>query len=163
MAKVNLFVDIRFWSTSWKLVKVVSNFPLMIRLKDILKAPWKRLESVLKTSWTCLEDCCYQFIFSVTSWRRFCYLLKASWRRLEDVLKTSWRRIFQTSWRRPEDVWPRRTNSSWSRRLKEVKYICLGQDILKTFSEDEDERLLQDVFKTSSPRRMLAGRDINII
>ena len=37
-----------------------------------------------------------------------------------------------------EVVWPRRIYSSWSRRL---------EDVLKTSSEDEDERRLQDVFK----------------
>ena len=31
------------------------------------------------------------------------------------------------------------------------------EDVLKTSSEDEDERRLQDVFKTSSSRRMFAG------
>ena len=37
------------------------------------------------------------------------------------------------------------------------EYIGLDQDVLKTSSEDEDERRLQDVFKTSSSRRMFAG------
>ena len=74
------------------------------------------LENVLKIS---MQD------ILKMSWRR----LKTSWRRLEDVLKTFWRRL--------EDVWPRRIYWSWSRRLEEV---------LKTSSEDEDERRLQDVF-----------------
>ena len=49
----------------------------------------------------------------------------------------SWRRFCKTSWRRLEDVWPRRIYWSWSRRL---------EDVLKTSSEDEDQRRLQDVF-----------------
>ena len=109
----------------------------MIRLENVLKIS---LQDVLKTSWRCLED-----VFA---------------RRLEDVLKTSWRRL--------EDVWPRRIYWSWPRRLK---------DVLKTSFEDvwliriyssssgrledvfwrQDERSLQDVFKTSSSRRMFAG------
>ena len=54
-------------------------------------------------------------------------------KRLEDVLKTSWRCL--------EDVFARRL-----------------EDVLKTSSEDEDERLLQDVCKTSSSGRMFAGK-----
>ena len=120
----------------------------MIRLQNVLKmssrriceTSWRRFEDVLKTSWRCLED-----VFA---------------RRLEDVLKTSWRRL--------EDVWTRRIYWSWPRRLK---------DVLKTSFEDvwliriyssssgrledvfwrQDERSLQDVFKTSSSRRMFAG------
>ena len=119
----------------------------MIRLQNVLKmssrriceTSWRRFEDVLKTSWRCLED-----VFA---------------RRLEDVLKTSWRRL--------EDVWTRRIYWSWPRRLK---------DVLKTSFEDvwliriyssssgrledvfwrQDERSLQDVFKTSSSRRMFA-------
>ena len=93
-------------------------------------------------------------------------------RRLEDVLrrycKTSWRRfgktfwrsmtktnilvLITTSWRRLEDAWLRRTCSSWSRRY---------EDGLETSSQDEDEKRLQDVFKTSSSRWMFAGYPVN--
>ena len=106
---------------------------------------------VFKTSWRCLQD-----VFA----RRLEDVLKRSWKRLEDVLKTSWKRL--------EDVWTRRIYWSWPRRLK---------DVLKTSFEDvwliriyssssgrledvfwrQDERSLQDVFKTSSSRRMFAG------
>ena len=37
------------------------------------------------------------------------------------------------------------------------KYIRLDQDVLKTSAEDEDERRLQDIFKTSASRPMFAG------
>ena len=92
-----------------------------------------RPESVLKTS---LRD-----------------VLKMSWRRLEDVLKTFWRPmtkanilvLIKTSWRRLL------TTYEYS------EYVCLDQDVLMTSSEDEDERRLQDVFKTSLSRRMFAG------
>ena len=129
-------------------------FNLMIRLQNILKASlqdvlktfWRRLEEdVLKTSWRCLED-----VFA---------------RRLEDVFKTYgqdkyigldqdvfWRRkakanilvLIKTSWRRLEDVF-------WRRKAKANIFV-----LIKTSSEDEDERRLQDVFKTSSAR-MYAG------
>ena len=96
-----------------------------------------RLEQVLKSS---LQD-----------------VLKTSSKRLEDVLKTFLRDVLKTSWRRmiktnilvliktsSEDVCIRWIYSSWSRRLE-------------TSPEDKDERRLQDVFKTSSSRRMFAG------
>ena len=95
---------------------------------------------------------------------------------LQDVLKTCSRHVFKTSskrlqrnnfsssktsWRRLEDVWARRLCWSWSRRLLKMyevgEYIRLDQDVLKTSSEDKDERHLQDIFKTSSSRRMFAG------
>ena len=114
------------------------------RLQDGLKM------SIFKTSWRRLCK---------TSWRR---LGKTSWRRLEDILKMSWRRL--------EDVWLRRTCLSWSRRnwrrLQDVFwrrmtiYIRLGQDVLETSSEGEEERRLQDVFKRSSSRRMFGGTSL---
>ena len=110
------------------------------RLEDIFA---KGLEDALKTF---LQD------FLKMSWRR---LENVFWRRLgdalktlpEDVLKTSRMTkanilvLTKTSWRRLQDVfwraWLRRIYLSSSRSLEEV---------LKTSSEDEDERHLQDVF-----------------
>ena len=52
------------------------------------------------------------------------------------------------------------TKISW-RRLEHVFWRCKTKAnifvLIKTSSEDEDERRLQDVFKTSSSRRMFAG------
>ena len=97
-----------------------------------------RLENILKTS---LLD-----------------VLKTSSKRLQNVLKMSWRCFRKTSWRRFEGIWPRpilvltkassegvklrRIYSSWSRHL---------ENVLKTSSEDKDERRLlktktKDVF-----------------
>ena len=59
----------------------------------------------------------------------------------QDVLKTS-----------SEEVWLKRIYLSWSRGL---------EDVLKTSSEDKDERRLQDVFNTSSSRQMFAGITLN--
>ena len=91
-------------------------------------------------------------------------------RRLEDVLKTSFKRhLGKMSWRYLEDVFTRcledvlktfwrcmtKTNilvlikTSWIRLLKTYdygEYIHLDQDVLKTSSEDEEKRRLQDVF-----------------
>ena len=70
---------------------------------------------------------------------------------LEDVLKTSWRRLedaLKRSRRRFEDIWPRQIYWSWPRGL---------EDVLKTSSEDEDERRIKDVFKMSSLRQMFAA------
>ena len=121
----------------------------MIRLENILKIS---LQEVLKTSWRCLEDAFARRLEDVLkmSWRR---LGKTSWRCLEDVFKTSWRRIAETNIlvltkTSSEDVRLRRIYSSWSKRL---------EDVLKTFSEYEDERRLQDVLRTSSSRRMFGG------
>ena len=96
-------------------------------LQDVLKTFWKRLQNVLKMSW------------------RHFSKLKKSW---QDVLKTSWKK----SWKRLEDVWPRRIfglhqdvlKTSWKRLLKTY-------ELSKYFRPD------QDVFKTSSSRRMFAG------
>ena len=71
------------------------------------------------------------------SWRRFC-------RHLEEVLKTYWQDVLKMSYwswsRRPEDVF-------WSRMTKVNIFV-----LIKTSSENEDERRLQDVFITSSRR-----------
>ena len=126
----------------------------MIRPESVLKTS---VRDVLKMSWRCLED-----VFK-TSQRRPEDVLKTSWRRLEDVLKTSSKRledVLKTSWKHLEDV----LKMSWG-RLEDVlkttydqgEYIGYNQDVLKTSSEDEDERRLQDVFKTSLSRRMFAG------
>ena len=88
------------------------------------------------------------------------------------VLKTSWRHLFNTSWRRLEDVLKTYDQdeyfavdlgvlkTSWRHILKTYtwsEYCRLDQDVLKTSSEDEDKTRLQNVFKTSSSRRMFAG------
>ena len=73
-------------------------------------------------------------------------VFKVSSRRLKDVLKAFSQNVLKTVWRRLEDVWPRQ-----------------DQDILKTSSEDEDERRLQDNFKTCASRQMFAGMFVNKI
>ena len=123
----------------------------MVRLEDVWKMSWRRfsrrLEDILKTSWRRFED-----------------VFETSWRRLEDVLKTFLQDVLKTSWKRLEDV---------LKTYSQDEYIGLDQDVLKTSSEDvrlrrtysswsrrledEDERRLQDVFNTSSSRRMFAG------
>ena len=120
-----------------------------ICLENALKTSWRRVDKnsltwwdILKTSSRCPED-----IFA----RSFEGVLERSWRRLEDVwlrrICSSWSRRLENVWKTSsEDVWPRRIYSSWSR--------CL-EDVLKKFFEDKDERHLQDVFMTSSPRQIL--------
>ena len=94
-----------------------------------------------------------------TSWRRlqrntFCLpwpLLKTSSRRLQDVFamrfpKMSLRRLQESS-RRHQDVFARRLAIMSSRRLGRQKNVTA-----KT-----SWRCLEDVFSTSSPRRMFAG------
>ena len=109
---------------------------LKASLQDVLKMSRRRLENVFKTSWRHLQD---------AWWRRICWSwLKTSWkcleeafpRTLEDVLNTFWRRL-EDVLKRLEDVWPRQICWSWSRRLEAV---------LKTYSEDREKELLQDVF-----------------
>ena len=80
--------------------------------------------------------------------------------RLENVLKISLQDVLKTSSKRLEDV---------LKTYGQDEYIGLDQDVfwrrkaktnifvlIKTSSEDEDERRLQDI-KTSSSRRMFAG------
>ena len=69
-------------------------------------------------------------------------------RRLENVLKASWQDVLKKSWGRLENV----LKTSW-RPMAKTNVLVL----IKTSSEDEDKRRLQDVFKTSSSRRMFAG------
>ena len=109
-----------------------------------------------------------QHVFSVTILRlprRPGDVVKTSWRRLEDVLKTFLHDVSKISWKRLEDV---------LKTYGQDQFIGLDQDVLKTSSEDmrlrrtysswwrrledEDERRLQEVFKTSWSRRMFAGK-----
>ena len=97
------------------------------------------LQDVFKTFWRRLKD-----VFA----RRLENVLKTSWKRLEDVLKTYGKDKYIDLDQTSKDVWLWRIYLSWSRRL---------EDVLKASSEDEDERRLQYVFKTSSSRRMFSG------
>ena len=89
-------------------------------------------------------------------------VLKTSWRGLKDDFVRLLEDVFKGSWRLLEDVWPRRIYWSWPRRLKDVFWRRMTEAnifvLIKTSSEDEDERRLQDVFQTSSSRWMFAGK-----
>ena len=121
----------------------LENF-LRVSLQGVLKMPWRRLQNVLKASWRCLEDALKTSCRNVFNASSRCLqdVLKTPSRCLQDVLKTSWRRIAKTnilvlsktSWRRLEDVF-------WRRMTK------VNMFVLKTYSEDEDDRRLQDVQK----------------
>ena len=71
---------------------------------------------------------------------------------LQDFLKTSWSDVFKTSWRRLEDVLKTFLEdvlkTCWRRLTKTIIWSSsrLIEDVMKTSSEDEDERRLQDVF-----------------
>ena len=129
---------------------------LKISLQEVLKVSWRHLEDVFKTSWRRLEDALKR------SWRCFEDVFKTSWRCLEDVFARSLEDVLKTSWKRLEDVWPKRIYWSWPRCLEDVFWRRKAKAnifvFIKTSSEDEDERCLQEVFKTSSSRRMFAGR-----
>ena len=90
--------------------------------------------------------------------------MKTSWRRLEDVLKTFLSDVLKTFWKCLENVLkmygqdenrPRRLKDVFWRRMTKANLY-----VLKTSSEDEDERRLQDVFKMSSSRWMFAGKEV---
>ena len=146
MLKYITLADLYFSEVcSSRILELDKQSNLMIRLQNILKAS---LQAVLKMSGRrfCrrLEDVLKTFLQG----RR---LGKTSWRRLENILKTYGQDEYigldqDVFWR--EDEWLRWIYSSWSRRL---------EDGFKASSEDEDERRLQAVFKTSSSRRMFAG------
>ena len=94
------------------------------RLKDVLK----NLQNALKTSWRCHED-----------------VLKTL---LKDVLEMFWRRmtktniivLVKTSWRLLE-------NAFWRRMTKGNIFVLIKTPWkwMKTYSEDDKERLFQDV------------------
>ena len=124
-----------------------------------------RLENVLKISFPDVSKILWRR-FRKMSWRRLQNILKTFW---QDVLKTFWR-CLEISWRRLEEVWPRRIYCSWPRRLKYLLKMS-SEDVRLTWTysswsrrleEDEDERRLQDVFKTSSSRRMFAGLIVTV-
>ena len=104
--------------TSWKRLEDVFSvifFCLPRRLENVLKTSWTHncktsCNRILNTSWKRLEDIIARRLAN-TSWTRLEDVLKTSWRRLarhlEDVLKTSWKTksvTLKTSWRRLEDV-----------------------------------------------------------
>ena len=127
----------------------------------------KRVEYVSKTSWGRVNK------NSLTWW----YFLKASWRsnedifgrRFEDVFKTFWQDTLKMSWRRLENAF----KTSWKRMTK-VNILVLNKtkanilvliktswtchvDVFRRRRRKTSWRPLQDVFKTSSSRRMFAG------
>ena len=129
---------------------------LKASLQDVLRMSWRPLEDVFKTSWRCLEDVFADVL--KTSWQD---VLKMSLGRLEDVFKTSSRRLEDVLKTFLQDV---------LKTYGQDEYIGLDQDVfwrrmtkanifvlIKTSPEVEDKRRLQDVFKTSSSRRMFPG------
>ena len=104
-----------------------------LMFQNVLNKSWRSLQNVLKASWRCLED-----VFA----RHLEDVLKTSWKRLENVLKTYNQDVYVGL---DQDV----LNRSWRHLLKTYRlgeYFCLNKDVLKTSSEDEDKRRLQDVF-----------------
>ena len=96
----------------------------------------------LTTSWRCHKDLLirsvyFRWYFLKTSWTRIWRCLckrKTSWRRLQNVLKTSWRRT-----------------------VKAYIFVLIKtwRCLLKTKTKN--------VFKTSLPRRIFAGRIFNVL
>ena len=109
--------------------------------------PWRRLENVSKTSCRCFES------VLKSSWK---HLEDAFARRLEDVLKTSWQDVLKTY---DQDEYIGLEDVFWRRMTKANLFALMktSYSVLKTSSEDKDERRLQDVLKMSSSRRMFAG------
>ena len=75
---------------------------------------------------------------------------KTSWRRLEEVFARRLEDLLQTSGKCLEGVRLRRIYWSWPRLLEDVFWRRKAKSnifvLIKTSSEDEDERRLQDVF-----------------
>ena len=138
------------WKNHWQVLKnpcIIATHPRLSEtaqqtffgLQDVLKTSSRH---VLETSSASLQR--HNFLSSRTSCK---YVFKMSWRRLwRRMAKTNILVLIKTSWRRLEDV------------LK-----TSSEDIFKTSSEDEDERRLQDVFKMSWSRRMLAGSSHRVL
>ena len=66
----------------------------------------------------------------------------------KNTLTLSWRRFCKTSWKRLEDV---------LKTYGQDEYISLDQDVRLRGTYSSWSKRLQDVFKTSSSRRMFAG------
>ena len=70
--------------------------------------------------------------------------------RLVNKNSLTWWYVFKTSWRR--------FSKTSRRRMGKMNILVLTQEVvLKMSFENEDERRLQGVFKTSSSRRMFSG------
>ena len=121
-------------------------YVLKMSWRHLCKTSWRLLEDVFKTSWRSLEDVLKTFLQYVlrTYWQD---VLKMSWRRF---CKTSWRRLGKASWRGLENVLKTYGQDEnigldqdvfWRRMSKANIFV-----LIKTSSEDEDERCLQDVF-----------------
>ena len=138
-----------------------------IRLEDFLThfmppifldTPWKRRQPLVfwcfqrvskKISgmkWVNKNSLTWWYVLK-TFWRHLYY---TSWRYLEDLLKMFLQDVVEKIWKRLDDVWPIRIYWYWSRRLEDVFWRCLCKAnifvLIKTSSEDEDERRLKDVF-----------------
>ena len=134
---------------------------LKISLQDILNMSWGGLQNVFKTSWRCLEGVFARCLEDV--WKTFERVLarrlqnaldvfKTSSRRFEDILKRFLKDVLKTSWKTSWRLFGNFLKKTW-KRLEEVlkthgqeEYSGLEQDILKTSSEDKNERQIQDVF-----------------
>ena len=110
--------------------------------QDVFKTSWRRLQcntSSSKTSWRRLQDV-------IKTYLQYVFL-----KRLQDVFKTSssrFQNIFKTSSRPLQDV--------FKTCLQEVLQLCL-QDVFKT-SWETKKCYTEDVFSTSSRRRIFAGK-----
>ena len=162
---VNIHNSIHIWFTKMVNIYDAKEFEKLYPSKHFLFS---------KTSWGHLED-----VFSVTIFRLP--------RRLQDVFKTCLQDLFQRRLlnvfaRRLQDVfntssrrYPRRLQDFFetssrcicktpsSRRLQDVSVRRLLQDVFKSLERQKNVTLktssirLQDVFSTSSSRRMFAG------
>ena len=147
-----------------------------ISLQDVLKMSWRctedvsarHREGVLKTSWKRLGK---------TSWRCLEDVLRTSSKRLEDVLARRLENVFKTygqgeyigldqdvlktSWRRLLKTYGQGEDFRLAKDVLKTSWRCLlktkTKDVLKMSSEDEDERRLEDAFRTSSSRRIFGG------
>ena len=103
-------------------------------------------------------------------------LSKTSSRRLQDVFSVTlfvFQDLLKTSWRRLEDVFaiifPKRSSRRLARRLQDVfarRLAIMSSRRLQDVLEDKTMlhwRRLEDVFSTSSPRRMFAGLKLQIL
>ena len=116
----------------------------------------RRLQDVLKTSWSRRVYSPYSFVFRTSSRRlhqhQYISLGYMSSRRLPDVFKTSSRRLAKTSSRRLQDVF--KTSSRHLRGVFKIFWKRL-QDVFKTFSRrrkdifEASSRSFKNVFKTS--------------
>ena len=100
-----------YWQEQFNLI-ICPQDNLKMSWRHVWKTFWKRLQSILKTSWRYLDVFSRRLEDSKKSWRQIIKMNIFMLMFMQHVLKTSWKRL--------EDKSPRWIYSFWSKHLEDV-------------------------------------------